>query len=78
MEPMILNGHNYVVWVQDMEIFMKIKALWKYKKALIPYPNVDQTKFSIDGKDGVVGFITTYISREIHFHTSKIDYTHQV
>jgi hypothetical protein len=37
-------------------------------------PKDDSRKFIIDGKkDDVVGVVTTYISREIHFHTSGID-----
>jgi len=74
LEPVILNGHNYGVWAQDMETLLKSKGLWQFTKTAVPDPKDDQQKFVIDGKkDEVVGVITTYISREIRFHTSGID-----
>ena len=46
---------------------------------MIPYPSDAQKKFVIDGKkDEFVGVITTYISCEIQFHTSRIDCPHEV
>ena len=39
----------------------------------------DQEKFVIDGKKGeAIGVITTYISQDIHFHISGIDYPHAI
>jgi len=38
----------------------------------------DQHKFFIDEKDEVVGVIMTYISRDIHFHTSMVNYPNVV
>jgi hypothetical protein len=41
-------------------------------------PIDDHVKFVFDmKKDDVVGVITTYILREIHFHLSGIDFLHQ-
>lgn len=79
IEHVILNGHNYAIWVPYMETLLKIKGLWQYFKDIIPNPKDDKAKFVIDGKmDEVIGFIKTYISREIHFHISVIDCPHVV
>ena len=56
-----------------METLLKTKGLWKYTKFVILYSVNGHDKCFINGnKDEVVGVIMTYISREIHFHTSKI------
>jgi hypothetical protein len=48
-------------------------------KTVIPYPTDDHAKFIVDGKkDEVVGVITNYISRKIHFHLIGIEFPHQV
>ena len=48
-------------------------------KVLIPDLSNAQENFSIDGKkDATIGIITTYISCEIRFHTSGIDFPHEV
>ena len=48
-------------------------------KASIPDQSNDQAKFIIDEKKyEAIGFITTYISQEIWFHTSGIDCPHEV
>jgi hypothetical protein len=48
-------------------------------KIVIPDPTNDQEKFIVDGKkDEVVGVIMTYISWEIQFHLSGIEFPHQV
>jgi hypothetical protein len=48
-------------------------------KIVIPDPTDDHEKFIVDGKkDEVVGVIMTYISWEIWFHLSGIDFPHQV
>jgi hypothetical protein len=61
-----------------METLLKIKGLWKYTNTAIPDPTDDQMKFIVDGKNNeVVGFIMTYISQEILFHTNVIDNPHQ-
>jgi hypothetical protein len=79
IDPVVLNGSNYAIWAPDMETLLKSKGLWKYTKTVIPDPMDDQMKFVVDGKkDEVVGVITTYISWEIQFHTSGINFPHQV
>ena len=61
-----------------MEALLKNKTLWQFTKTMISYLKDDQQKFVINGKkDEVVGLISTYISREICFHTSNIDCPHQ-
>ena len=62
-----------------METLLKRKGLWHFMKtSIVDLMDVD-AKFSIDvKKDEVVGVIMTYISREIHFHTSVINYPHAV
>ena len=48
-------------------------------KVSILDPTDSQETFVIDGKkDEVVGVITTYISREIRFHSSRIDYPYEI
>ena len=48
-------------------------------KVSIPNPSNSQEKFVIERKkDEVVGVITTYMSRAIQFHTSGIDFPHEV
>lgn len=48
-------------------------------KTAMPDPKDDQHQFVFEKKkDEDVGFITTYISREIHFHTSGLNCPHQV
>ena len=46
-------------------------------KITIPYFLHDQIELLIDGKeDDAIAVITTYISQEICFHTSGINYPH--
>jgi hypothetical protein len=48
-------------------------------KIVMSYPMNNEAKFIVDRKqDEVVGVIKTYISREIQFHLSGIDFPHQV
>ena len=48
-------------------------------KVSIPDLSDDQVKFIIDRKKNeVVGVITTYISYEIQFHMSGVDFPHDV
>jgi hypothetical protein len=62
-----------------METLLKSKGLWQYTKILILNPIDDQVKFVVHGKkDEVVGIIMTYISWEIKFHLSGIDFHNQV
>ena len=57
-----------------METLLKSKGLWQYTKTLIPDLIDDQAKFGVNEKmNEVVGILTTYISREIRFHTSDIN-----
>ena len=69
-----LNGHNYAIWVTNMETLLKNKGLWKYMKTIIvDFMDVD-AEFIIDVKnDDVVAIIIAYISRKICFQTSEID-----
>ena len=79
IKPIVLDGHNYVVWVLDMETLLKSKTLWQYMKKGIPYPTDVAAKFFIDRKkDEAIGVIMTYILREIFFHTCGIDYPCEV
>jgi hypothetical protein len=62
-----------------METMLKSNGLWRYTKIVIRNPTDDQAKIVVDGKkDEVVGVIRTYISREIWFHLSGIDFPHRV
>jgi hypothetical protein len=66
IEPIVLDGLNYVVWEIDMEMLLKSKGLSKYMKVAILDSSDVATKFAINKKkDEVAGFITTYISCEI-------------
>jgi hypothetical protein len=79
VEPVILNGHNYGIWAQDMGTLLKSKVLSRFIETTILDLKDDQQKCIIDGKkDDTIGVITTYISREIFFHISRIDYPHHV
>ena len=62
-----------------MDTLLKRKGLWKFMIiTVVDLADVD-AKFSIDvKKDEDVGVITTYILREICFHTSGMDYSHDV
>ena len=58
-----------------MEMFLKSKDIWKYRKDVILDPSDALAKFVFDRKkDEVVGVIATYISCKIWFHTSGIDF----
>jgi hypothetical protein len=62
-----------------METLLKSKGLWHYTKTEIPDLVNDQMKFVVNiKKDEAVGFIPTYISWEIQYHTNGIDFPHQV
>lgn len=62
-----------------METLLKIKVLQEYTKDAIVDPKDGQLKYTIDKKKYEdVGVITTYIFREINFHTSWNNYPHQV
>ena len=79
IDPTVLDGLNYDVWVIDMEMLLKSKGLWKYMNTVIPDPFEATVKFLVDEKkDEDVGVIMTYISHEIWFHTSGIDFPHVV
>jgi hypothetical protein len=41
IEPVVLDGFNYVVWETDMEMLLKSKGIWKYMKVSIPDPSDD-------------------------------------
>jgi hypothetical protein len=79
IDPASLNGLNYPIWAPDMETLLKRKGLWHYTKLIILDPKDDQMKFVINGKKYEdVGVTTTYISHDIHFHTSGIVSPHEV
>ena len=79
IEPSILDGLNYAIWAIDMETLLKSNRLWQYTKVSILDPFDAQEKFSIDGrKDELVRVIMTYISHDIWFHTSGIDWPCEV
>lgn len=79
IEPTILEGLNYVVWVTDMKTLLKSKDLWQYRKVAVLDPSNDLDKFFIDrNKDENVGVIITYISQVIQFHANGIDCPHEV
>ena len=62
-----------------METLLKRKGLWNFKKTAITNPTDVDAKFVINVKnDEIVGVNTTYISREIHFHTSGLDCPHSI
>ena len=66
-ELVVLNGHNYAIWVTYMETLLGEKWPSTFMKTIVHSTDVD-AKSSIDvKKDEVVGIITTYISRETHF-----------
>jgi hypothetical protein len=72
-EPVVLDGHNYGIWAQGIETLLKSKALWQFSKITVPNPKDDHHKFVINKKDETVGVVMTDISKEICFHTRKID-----
>jgi len=62
-----------------MKTLLNIKALYHFTKTMVPNSKDDQQKILIDGKkDEVVVVIMAYISREIYFHTSSINYLNVV
>ena len=76
---MFLNHHNYGVLEQDMETFIKSKGLWQSIKIAVLDPNDrHQNLVTNKMKDEAVGVIVIYISREIHFHESGINYLNNV
>jgi hypothetical protein len=63
IDPLVLNGSNYLVWDSYMETLLKSKGVWKYTKVAIPDPIDALEKKFIDGKkEKVLGVITTYTS----------------
>ena len=50
IDPIILNGENYIVWVLDMETLLKRKGILYHMKSGIIDLKDDQMIFSIDGK----------------------------
>ena len=61
IEPILLDGLNYVVWETNMEMLLKGKDLLKYTNVCILDVSDDQVKFVIDkSQNKVVGVITTY------------------
>ena len=78
IEPTIMDGHNSIIWVLDMENVLKRKGLWQYTKLDIIDTTNEQAKLIIEKKDKFVRVIMTYILSEIHFQTSGINYPHVV
>jgi len=79
IDLVILNKSNYVVSTPDMETLLNTKWLWKFTKTVIPDPTDDHENFVVYGKkDEAMRVIMTYISWEIHFHLSGIDFPHEV
>ena len=79
IEPTVLDGLNYVVLEIDMETLLKSKGLWKYTKVVILDPSDALAKFTINRINvEVVGVIMNYISHEIWYYTSGIDFPHVV
>ena len=78
-EHMILNGNNYGIWAQNMETLLKSKILWQFTKATIVGSKDDQHKFIFDKKkDGDIRVNTTHMLKEIHFHSSMINWHYQL
>ena len=62
-----------------MDTLLKRNKLWQYTKVTIVDPTYANVMFIVEGeKDEDIGFITTYISRGIHFHTRGIDFPQAV
>jgi hypothetical protein len=79
IDLVVLNGSNYAVLTPNMETLLKRKGLWKYMNIVNLDPIGDRVKFFVDGKkDEGVWVIMTYISWEIRFHLSGINFPHQV
>jgi hypothetical protein len=58
-----------------METPLNRKVLWEFTKMTVPYPKANEYKFIIDGKkDTVVGYIMSYVSKNIFFCTRRINY----
>jgi len=75
----MLNGYNYGMWTQDIKTLLNIKTLWLFIKIVVPYPKNEHEKFMVNGKkEEIISVMATYISREIQFHTSGIDYLNEV
>jgi len=78
IDHVVLNKLNYAVWALDKETLVKSKGLWIYMKISIPDPTDDQERLIVNGKkDEAMGVIMTYISWDIQFHLSGIDFPHQ-
>jgi hypothetical protein len=61
--------------VQYIENFLKGKALWQFTKNIMPNLEDEHKNFMVNGKkDEAIRVIMTYISREIYFHISRVDY----
>jgi protein associated with RNAse G/E len=79
IDLVVWNKSNSAVWKPNMETLLKSKGMCYYMKIVSPDPLEDEAKFIVDGKmDETVGVIMTYISWEIHFHLSGMDFPHQV
>ena len=77
IELKTLDALNYVIWETDIETLLKSKGLQLYLKVVIPNLSDASTKVFVDRKkDEYVGFIMTYISQEIWFHTNGIEFPH--
>lgn len=75
----VLDGLNYIVGATNMVALLKSKGLFQYTKVYILDLSNDQEKFFIDiNKYEAIGVITTYISQDIYFQMSGINYPHEV
>ena len=50
IEPTIMDGHNSIIWVLDMENVLKKKGLWQYTKLDIIDTTNEQAKLIIEKK----------------------------
>ena len=62
------------MWEQYMETLLKSKYFQQFTKTMILNSRVEHDKFIINRKkDDAIGFMMTYISKEICIHIIKID-----
>lgn len=75
----VLNGNNCGMSTQVIQNLLKYKELWQINNVIVHGSKNKNEKFMANWKkDKVVGITMTYISRQIQFHASQIDYMNGV
>ena len=78
-ERIILTPFNFLEWKDEMEIFLRVKFLYRVTMATEIKPNAAADKIKWHNRrDEAYGFLCLSISRDLLFHLDSLTYPNEV